>query len=175
MTDPDLEERAARADTLEHEVIELRSRLAIVEAEHRQLVLSTTRSPEEITLAALYRDAPLSIARGLLAFLGAWACLAGLMVFVTGVYGGLTDPRFIEMSHGLALAASLAGAVSLVFFAYGAAAFLARRGLNKGTHQGWVTALIVFCLSLLFGCLPVGFYGLYALLRAHVRRAYFPV
>lgn len=95
-------------------------------------------------------------------------------MIVTGVYGGLTDGRFLEMAHGLALAASLASAVSLVFFAYGTAAFLARRGLARGTHEGWVTALIVFCLSLLFGCLPVGFYGLYALLRTHVRRAYFP-
>jgi hypothetical protein len=175
MSELDLEERAARADALEHEVIELRSRLALVEAEHHQLMLSTSRSPEEVTLAALYRDAPLSIARGLLAFLGTWSCIAGLIVVATGVYGGLTDPRFLEMEHGLALAVSIASAISLLFFAYGTAAFLARRGLNQGTHQGWVTALIVFCLSLLFGCLPVGVYGLYALLRAHVRRAYFPV
>ncbi|MFO0661715.1 MAG: hypothetical protein U0165_18060 [Polyangiaceae bacterium] len=176
MTDPvDLAERAARADELETEVLDLRARLALIESEHHQLVQVTSHTDEERVLLQLTRDVPLAIARGLLGFLSVWSALAGVMSIASGVAGGLYDPRLVEHPYGMTLALTLGVAVSLVFFAYAAAAFFGRRGLAQGKHDGWVTSLIVFCMSLLFGCLPVGIYGLYALLRGHVRRAYFPV
>lgn len=126
----------------------------------------------EPSLATVPRDVHYGLARGLLGTMFAlWLALV-LVSF----------PAYIMICHqepvpgvpptlmGIVMAVT----VDVFTAPAGLGSLFALVGLHRRQRWGYVAAVTVFCGALLFLCLPIGGYGLWALLRRPVREAFYP-